>query len=182
MARPSKPVAVLQQEKKSHRTKAELEARRKAEEAFTTGETMREKPETRKNATAHKEFLRMKKLLVKIGKFDAIYENIINRYCMLYAESGELEEKKEHIALALEELEQDKKTMIQEGCTIEKYWKMRENMERHSLEIDRQIQGKRKMMMDIEKENAMTLASALRNVPKKEEGEKNPLLEVLQSG
>ena len=38
------------------------------------------------------------------------------------------------------------------------------------------------MLMDIEKENIMTIASALRNVPKKEETPTNPLLEVLKGG
>ena len=34
------------------------------------------------------------------------------------------------------------------------------------LDVDRQIQAKRKMLFDIEKENAMTVASALRSIPK----------------
>ena len=47
--------------------------------------------------------------------------------------------------------------------------------------IDKQIQSKRKMLLDIEKENVMTIASALRCVPKKENQEaNNPLLKVLR--
>ena len=47
--------------------------------------------------------------------------------------------------------------------------------------IDKQIQAKRKMLLDIEKENVMTIASALRCVPKKEDRETdNPLLKVLR--
>ena len=48
------------------------------------------------------------------------------------------------------------------------------------LSIDKQIQSKRKMLLDIEKENVMTIASALRSIPKKQEKEDNPLLKVLR--
>ena len=75
--RPSKPVAVIRAEGKSHRTKAELNAREKGEAAFATGIPIKEKEETKKNVVAHKEFLRVTKLLNKIEKCDALYENII---------------------------------------------------------------------------------------------------------
>ena len=72
--RPSKPVAVIRAEGKSHRTKAELNAREKGEAAFATGIPIKEKEETKKNVVAHKEFLRVTKLLNKIEKCDALYE------------------------------------------------------------------------------------------------------------
>lgn len=71
--RPSKPVAVIRAEGKSHRTKAELNAREKGEAAFATGIPIKEKEETKKNVVAHKEFLRVTKLLNKIEKCDALY-------------------------------------------------------------------------------------------------------------
>ena len=37
MARPSKPYTVIKSEKKSHRTKAELEQRKRGEESLLTG-------------------------------------------------------------------------------------------------------------------------------------------------
>ena len=47
--------------------------------------------------------------------------------------------------------------------------------------IDKQIDSKRKMLLDIEKENVMTIASALRCIPKKDNKEEdNPLLKVLR--
>ena len=47
--------------------------------------------------------------------------------------------------------------------------------------IDKQIASKRKMLLDIEKENVMTIASALRSIPKKEDkASENPLLKVLR--
>ena len=48
------------------------------------------------------------------------------------------------------------------------------------LTIDRNIAQKRKMLLDIEKENIMTIASALRSIPKKEEKQENPLLKILR--
>jgi predicted site-specific integrase-resolvase len=48
--------------------------------------------------------------------------------------------------------------------------------------IDRTIQQKRKMLLDIEKESVMTISAALRSIPKTDEKQTNPLLEVLGSG
>ena len=48
--------------------------------------------------------------------------------------------------------------------------------------IDKIIQQKRKMMLDIEKESVMTIAASLRSIPKTEEKASNPLLEALRSG
>ena len=41
------------------------------------------------------------------------------------------------------------------------------------LAIDKQLQSKRKMLLDIEKENIMTITSALRSIPKKVDTESN---------
>lgn len=41
------------------------------------------------------------------------------------------------------------------------------------ISIDKQLQSKRKMLLDIEKENIMTIASALRSIPKKVDTESN---------
>ena len=47
------------------------------------------------------------------------------------------------------------------------------------LGYDSAIQSKRKMLLDIEKENIMTIAAALRSIPKKSGDKKNALLEAL---
>ena len=39
------------------------------------------------------------------------------------------------------------------------------------IAIDKQLQTKRKMLLDIEKENVMTITSALRSIPKKVDNE-----------
>ena len=181
MGRPPKPFAVIASEGKSHRTKAEMEARKKGEAAFATGEILKEKPETKQSVVAHKEFLRLKKLLTNIGKWDAIYENIINRYCLLYAECKDFEEKRERFYKDLWELE-DSKEEGEFAEHISTYYSLKNKIQQNIINLDKQVQAKRKMMMDIEKESIMTIAAALRNVPKKEEKAGNPLLEVLKGG
>ena len=49
MARPSKPVSVIQMEKKSHRTKKELASRKRAEDQMLAGDKIRKFPEVREN-------------------------------------------------------------------------------------------------------------------------------------
>jgi len=179
MARPAKPVAVLKAEGKSHRTKAELEKRKKEEAAFATGTPLKEKPETKKNLIAHKEFKRVTKLLTEIGKCDALYENIINRYCMVYAECRGYEEMRDSLLTDLAHLQD----AFKEGeVDFLAYLEKKNGITGSVNAIDRQLQTKRKMLMDIEKENIMTVASVLRNIPKTEESDENPLLIALRGG
>ena len=42
-----------------HRTKAEIEDRKSAEEALASGEKLKERAEVRENKIAHREFLRV---------------------------------------------------------------------------------------------------------------------------
>ena len=176
--RPSKPVAVLKAEGKSHRTKAELKAREKAEAAFATGVPLQEKPDVKSNLVAHKEFKRITKLLTILNKCDALYENIINRYCLLYAECKGFEEKREKFSQDLWRMEGERENGAFDGDEIV-YYKLCSEMQKNIIQLDKQVQAKRKMMMEIEKENIMTLASALRNVPKQAEEDGNPLLALL---
>ena len=174
--RPSKPVAVIMAEGKSHRTKAELEARKKGEAAFATGVALQEKAETANNLVAHREFLRVTELLTNIGKCDALYENIINRYCLIYAECRDFEEKRERFSLDLEEM------MDKLDNSTTEYYRLKSDMQKNIINLDKQVQSKRKMLMDIEKESIMTLAAAMRSVPKTPENDANPLLAVLGGG
>jgi phage terminase small subunit len=174
MPTPPKPFTVLTTEKKSHRTKAELKQRQQAEEALSTGVALKERPEVKNNPIAHKEFKRLNELLKTIGKNDAIYEGIINRYCMIYAECIEFEEKRERFYQQFDDLEDKADDM-----EYKDYFKLQTEMQKNILGIDKQIQSKRKMLLDIEKENIMTIAAALRSIPKKPENKKNALLEAL---
>lgn len=174
MPTPPKPADVIMLEGKSHRTKKELRQRKKAEEDLLTGNKLRETKEVKENELAHKEFLRIGKLLKEIGKNDDLYSGVINRYCMLSAECKEFEKKRESIFGRQQELEERSGEM-----EFTDYLRLQNDLSKMLLSYDRQVQAKRKMMFDIEKENIMTIASALRSIPKKQETKKNALREAL---
>lgn len=177
MPTPPKPYTVIKGEKKSHRTKAELTQRKNAEKASLSGREMKEKAEVRAEPVAHKEFLRLKKLLGSIEKDDALYENIINRYCMLLAECRELEERKDMFREVMEEM----KNNIGTAKDLSTLALSMAEIAGHMNACDKLLQQKRKQMFDIEKESIMTIASALRSIPKKVEKKKNALREALGS-
>lgn len=181
MPTPPKPFMVLKNEKKSHRTKAELNQRKKSEESLSTGMALRERPEVKNNSIAHKEFIRLNKLLKGIEKNDAIYETVINRYCLMYAECFDFEEKRESFYQDIQELTKDKEKLIEtEEMSLSAYYKMKYNLQSTIINLDKQVQAKRKMLLDIEKENIMTIAAALRSIPKKIDSNENPLLKALR--
>ena len=191
MPTPAKPFKVLTTENKSHRTKAELKMREEGEKSLSTDIELKERKEVRQNKVAHKEFKRVQKILKNIDKNDAIYEAVINRYCLLQAECFDLEERREECYNLISKLREEEKELIAELKDREnideltdyklEYAKSLAKMMSSMSTIDKQIQAKRKMLLDIEKENVMTIASALRCVPKKEDKEAdNPLLKVLR--
>jgi len=176
MPRPPKSVAILKLENKSHRTKAELAAREKGEAASLTGVKLKKKDAVRQNIIANKEFTRLQKLLASIGKDDAIYENVINRYCQLYAECFNFEMERDKIFQTLEALSSTAEEQISNGdISLSEYLKQRNALYGKVFGFDRQVQAKREMMLKIEKENLMTILAALRSVPKKEPTEEDPL-------
>lgn len=166
--------------RKSHRTKKELRQREQAEKALLTGIPLKERQEVKDNEIAHKEFLRLKKLLEKINKFDDMYGAVINRYCILYAETKEFEEKRDQFYKQLCEFQNEKDDMlINRELTRKEYYGIEASMQKSLVSMDRQIQAKRRMLAEIEKENVMTIAASLRSVPKKPEKKTNPLKEAL---
>ena len=178
MPTPPKPFSVLTSEKKSHRTKAELKLREQGEKSLTTEFKIKERKEVKQNPIAHKEFSRVNKLLKNIDKNDALYENCINRYAMLIAECSEFEEKREKFYKDMEKLETEYDDDM--DFTMKEYYSLINSMQKNIIELDKQIQAKRKMMLDIEKENIMTIASSLRSIPKKVDEKDNPLMKVLR--
>ena len=179
-----KPFKVLMTEKKSHRTKAELEARKKAEEELATGVELKERPEVRNDPVAHKEFKRIAKLLKNIQKNDGLFEGVINRYCVLYSECKDFEHKREEFARRANELEMKEHEILDnEEMSVKEFYSLVATMQSQIVSIDKAIQSKRKMMLDIEKDNIMTIASGLRSIPKKEpKSESNELAELLRNG
>ena len=189
MARPSKSYTVITNEKRSHRTKAELAQRKKGEEALLSGKKIKEVPEVRANETAHKAFRHAKSLLAAIDKDDDLYGSIINRYCMITAEVEQLQKDRVYYQDTIKEMREDlhdiKDQIENPGDYITILADIGRSMAKITAVIsgiDRTIQQKRKMLLDIEKESSMTIAAALRLVQKKPEEKKNALLEALNSG
>lgn len=195
MARPAKPTALILLEGKSHRTKAELELRANGEASLITGVHMEAWPEVKKNRRAAIEFKRVCNLLSTIGKDDALNESVVNRYCLLRAECVEFEEKRETFYRGIKQMENEYKEQKPEvdeetGKLIytfpaSQYYKLLHNMQGNIISLDKQIMAKRKMMLDIEKENIMTIAAAMRSIPKKpqkEEGDADPMEALLSGG
>lgn len=188
MPTPPKPFSVLKNEKKSHRTKSELKQRQKGEEALATGVALKERPEVKSNPVAHKEFMRLNKLLKGIMKNDAIYESVINRYCMIQAECVMFDERREELYKLIYELKKEYEKVTEDMDSREKstflldYTSNMGKLSTTMINLDKEVQSKRKMLLDIEKENIMTIAAALRSIPKKEEKSSNKLLEALNGG
>lgn len=173
--RPSKPAELIILEGKSHRTNAEIESRKKLEALMYTGIHMKPWPEVKADPIALKEFNRVRGLLKKIGKDDALQEGIVNRYALLKAECQEFEEKREAFYQSKTELQEEyREGKIRKqneaddwGMTPSQYYKLLSNMQQSIINLDKQIMAKRSMMLAIEKECLLTISSALRSIPKK---------------
>lgn len=186
MARPSKPAAVIEAEKKSHRTKAELEARKNAESGLLSNKKLQERREVKENKIAHAEFQRVSKLMKAIGKDDALYSSGINTYCLLYAEIGDLHEQMKTLDETGEMLRETFGHLVDDPeCAIApeeiiQFEKAFTRLISQRLNISAVIDKKRKMMLDIDKENVMTISAALRSIPKKPEKKENALMAALR--
>ena len=185
MSRPPKPIAVIKGEGKSHRTKKEIEARERGEASTLSGISLKERPEVKNNTVAHKEFLRLSKLLRSLDKDDAVYEPVINRYCLIQAECTDLEEQKEYFYNLTRKLEDSWDNDLDDlGPEIKadyylKFIRELVKLQNGIIKLDGNLQTKRRMLFDIERENIMTIAAALRSIPKQEEKSENPLLKAL---
>lgn len=174
MPTPSKPVSVLQNEGKSHRTKQEIRQRAAAEKSLLTGRKLKEENKVKENEIAHREFLRLKKLFAAIEKNDELYSSALNRYCLLKAELTQFEGLRKNCEDRIDELIER-----QSEFEYKDFIKMLDSLQKNLINLDKQIQTKRRMMFDIEKENVMTIASSLRSIPKKTTKKRNLLEEAL---
>lgn len=170
MSRRIKPAATIAAEGRSHRTKAELEARAKAEKALLSGEKLKERASVKADENAHAEFKRVSRLLAAIDKADALYTAIVNRYCELYSETLTLTEAaltsrriidklSEKVELLADDEDADPDTLLSISAALSKALSSLNS-------ADSKIMTKRKMMLDIEKECCMTVSAALRTIPK----------------
>jgi len=173
--RPTKPLALV----KGHRTKAEKAIRAKAESSLLTGIALKEWPDVKTDPIANKEFSRLKKILKAIQKDDALYEVVINRYCQLHSECQGLEKQK---AQCEDDLKEVLAAHQQKEIDFLTYLEKKEGIQNRFLALDKKIMEKRKMMLAIEKENVMTIQSALRSIPKTPDknSEKSPMAAFLE--
>ena len=165
MAGPAASYLQLIERGRSHIPPHELETRRKAEESMLTKTSLVEFDEVKKNKVAHKEFLRISEMLSKIQKNVAIYAGAINRYCLLAAECKDIEKQiKKYKKMALDA----KKKYKNKEIDYDSYTNVLNLSDSKAIQFDKQLQSKRMMMFNIEKENLMTISSSLRCVPKKQ--------------
>jgi hypothetical protein len=160
--RPSKPIALV----KGHRTKAEKEIREKAESKLLTGTPLREWVEVRNKDVAHKEFVRIRRLLKSINQDDDLYGAVINTHCKLKYEESEMFDNKEKFIRSITLLED---AYNREEIKYGEYVSLLIKAQGQIIACDKAIMQKRKLMLDISKENVMTIQSALRSVQKKPE-------------
>ena len=154
MGRPSKPTNVIQMEKKSHRTKREMAVRKAGEASTLSGHPLKEAPATKADPVAHKTYQTIRKMFKAIEKDDGLYSPMVNRYCKITSEAEKLEADRARTEKLLEE-DMDPKDYVE--------------MMRLLMSIDKELKSKRQQLFAIEKESCMTIASALRSIPKKPE-------------
>lgn len=181
MPTPGKPLAILRAEGKSHRTKAELKQREQGEKSVLTGKKMKAREEVKSSHLAYAEFKRLSTVLDGIDKNDSVYEVVINRYCLLYAETVEIQRERQRYTELIETVAK-RCEMVEDDETLIKLVKSLSTITSNINKLDSTLQSKRKMMLDIEKENIMTIASALRSIPKKVEKSTGPSLKEILNG
>lgn len=169
MARPSSSVDTI----KKNLTSAEQAERRAAEQAALSGMKIRKSAEVKADKEATKEFNRVIKLLNAVGKNDAMYEAVINDYCMYKSDivryRNYLVDAEKDLAAVYEidDMEPSERYQLKN--------KIRSEIQAH----DKQINALQRKRFEIEKETGFTVSSALRNIPKKPAVKKNPLAEAL---
>ena len=97
------------------------------------------------------------------------------------AECSDFQDKRETMYRQMQDL-QESKEEFERNEDLKTYYMLQSTMQKNMIALDRQVQTKRKMLLDIEKENIMTIASSLRSVPKKTDKKKSPLMEALAGG
>lgn len=203
--RPSKPAAVIREEGKSHRTKAELEHREKGENALLSGKRCFERACVKNDPAAHAEYVRLTKLMRSIGKDDALYAPEFNRYAELHAEEMFYKQVILELRQEMSELQGlTSNVTAAANCITEKIECGEASEELMSLleqileqnkelliqrgkllkqmgDLDVKIKQKREMMLVIEKENCMTVSAALRTIPKQpDKPDEDPLIKALK--
>jgi hypothetical protein len=173
MGRPTKPLQLVQ----GHRTNAEKDIREQAEKSMLTGIPMKMNFTAKEHPKAAKEFKRIKELLSKIGKDDDLYSQIINTHCLLVEECEQILQVRNQFINSKSELQEVYQKGLtcdpdEDGIGVSEYYRLLAKLSESIIKCDQQLMAKRKMILDISKENIMTVQSALRSIPKKPEEKK----------
>ena len=177
MGRPSKSASVIKLENnKDRRTKKEIAIREKAEKALLTGKMMIETAEVKNDRVAHLEFLRLKPLLKAIDKFDEIYGAPVRRYCLNKSKLTEIDDDIEKVKEEMETLRVSKDDFAK---NMSEYFRLTCKLEEIIVKKEGVAQKIRAEMIDFEKQNCMTIRSALSAIPKKPDTKANSLKEAL---
>lgn len=174
MARPSKPVDVIEAEGKSHRTKKEKAYRKQQEEATLTGRKMQEPAEVKADRIAHLTFLRTRRLLQAIDKDDELYLAATIRYCQNTSRLNEAEHSISVLREALDKIRNNSGDM-----DMETYYSMLIKLENSITAKEKLAQSIRNELAAYEKENCMTIAASLRSIPKTPPSKTSALKEAL---
>jgi len=161
MPRPAKPVELhLLNGNKRHLTKEEIAARRKQEAKLNSG-VKRYKPsdQVKVDAVALAMFKRLQRLYKSIEFIEGLDENIINRYCLLHSEWAGLRDMRNDLAAQYIKAEADEKMAMSEMM----------------LELDKRIDKKADLMLKLEDRLFLNPVARVKNVPKKEKEQANPL-------
>lgn len=184
MSRPPKPAAVIRAEGKSHRTKKELAQREKGEEALLSGKKCFERESVKNDPVAHAEYKRVIEVMRAIGKDDALYAAGINRYCELFSETEAYMAQIRVISNAMQKAN-ELFEMLPDPDTedINTFMTQTSRLLQQINSANSAVMTKRKMMFDIEKEFCMTVAAALRTIPKEvdKEDKNDELMKILSS-
>ena len=175
MARPAKSVKTTI----GHRTKAELEQRKKAEMAMKSANPLQEWKKKGPPRSKSWYFSKVKKLFAEVDEDSDMYSAVINRYCELMTECGRLERETSKTLERMEELEKRKDEM-EFADWLNAHIELTKAADRMYKTLDR----KRGMLLAIEKENMMTVMAKLRAVPKKpqEDSAEEDAMEALLAG
>lgn len=142
----------------SKRDKAEQEERAVA---MITGSKIKEHKQVADNPAAHKEYVRLMKIMRKINKDDSLYEAQVNRMAELAGEIEELRSQREKVQKNIKKVE---KQMDKGEGDFEKLNNTIIKYQKTYIDLDKQIMKKREMLNKLETTNCFTVSTSNRTV------------------
>lgn len=158
--RPAKPIELHLQDGKKHLTKEEIAARQAQEQSLKSKKKyFKPSKEVMQNPAAIQVFKKLKSLYKDITYVEGMDEYIVNRYCLLSAETEALE-----------------KLLIKMNEDVDSCEKFSDRLDLYKAisGIERNLNQNRNMLLKIEDRIFLNPTARIKNVPKKPEGKKEP--------